>query len=138
MRPECVGYVDDVNDPNSTISSQQKALTSQEHPSMHPNLIAAPIIPFNRVDTCDESFVSDDPCQYVEGNANKCFEYKDEHPCFGTQNRYCRPVYPTDMQCDVTLACKEGDMETTSCWSEETDCYTVSNCAGVLFCANAQ
>jgi hypothetical protein len=145
ITPECVGYVvaedqSDGSDTN-TSSSKAKAAPAPDASSGAPmeDPLPAPPTPFaeiestNVISACDPADMSDYQCLDFEVDENRCFLVKTEHPCFGADIQFCRPMF--EGACATNLVCQEGDTQVSSCLlSDEDRCYTVNSCAGTIYC----
>ncbi len=86
----------------------------------------------SKIDLCEPAFISDMPCDMNEITQNQCFAYPQTDICYGDRIQYCRPVYQG--ACAYLVQCEAGDMQIDACYVGDDTCYTMTGCAGTVFC----
>lgn len=94
--------------------------------------VPPPAVMANRIDSCQANEMSDLPCDQNEITNNLCFAYESVNACDVSMISYCRPQYTG--ACAFLVRCNGGDVEIDHCYVGDTSCYTITGCAGTVFC----
>lgn len=135
LKDACIGLVQEVENNASGQDGQSEQQGDREaaDPGADPGE-GAPLPEPSVIETCEAEAVSDRYCDFNEIENRTCFSYMTEDPCFGMMLRYCRPVYPEDLDCAMLLECRAGYVESLACFYGDVSCYTLNTCGGTIFC----
>jgi hypothetical protein len=101
-------------------------------PNMGQDPVPTPAVMANRIDACQANELSTLPCDQNEVMNNLCFAYESANACDGSMVSYCRPQYTG--ACAFLVRCNDGDLEIDHCYLGDANCYTITGCAGTVFC----
>jgi hypothetical protein len=94
--------------------------------------VPMPTVMANRVDSCNPNELSNLPCDQNEVTNHLCFAYENVNACLMPTVEYCRPQY--NGACAFLVRCNDGDAQIDHCYVGDSSCYTITGCAGTVFC----